>query len=383
MNYFKVANSMINYNLSIYFVIFLIGFLPIQSYAQSNTQVEIGVGALWLDLPESTPFVEVNGAEEVLGFIDNYDTTDKAAPLLTFSIDNNTDTSHINFSGFFSQLNTRDSKEYSGDRGSWTTTAETCGVPFGDGIPQCLSDAISANPDNFRLLGWVGAIDGSALRGTPNFAWGDPIHITTKRNMKFFGMDLTSKALTRKQGISIGPSYQRLIQKTDIYAYESNRKPDVNYTSLTEKLDASYYGGAIKIDSDIELNQSIRFSAKGSLGFYYLDSKYRGTQLTYLSASALDPDITINPAITVNPDLNINDDRFALTAQLNMLVSYAYSEDIDFNINAGIRYLSHVPYIRYVDKGAVLEGGSTHNPAYIDYKHALGYQISWSANWRF
>ncbi|SMM98657.1 hypothetical protein SPONN_2696 [uncultured Candidatus Thioglobus sp.] len=164
---------MINYNLPLYLVTFLIGFLPIQSYAQSDTQVEIGVGALWLDLPESTPFVEVDGAQKVVGFIDNYDTTDKAAPLLTFSVDNNSDTNPINFSGFFSQLNTTDSNEYSGDTQSWTaaTTTADCNVQFGASpIPQCVLDAISANPDNFRLLGWVGAIDGSALAAAPNFA---------------------------------------------------------------------------------------------------------------------------------------------------------------------------------------------------------------------
>ncbi|KAF3984136.1 MAG: hypothetical protein HFP81_03605 [Methylococcales symbiont of Hymedesmia sp. n. MRB-2018] len=362
---------MINYNLSLSLVIFLIGFLPIQSYAQSDTQVKIGVGALWLDLPESTPFVEVNGAEEVLGFIDNYDTTDKAAPLLTFSIDNNTDTSHINFSGFFSRLNTRDSKEYSGDRQSWDEEIALCGGI----VNQCLLDEISNRPNDFRLLGWVGAIDGSALRGTPNFAFGDPIRITTKRNMKFFGMDLTSKALTRKLGISIGPSYQRLIQKTDTNAYESNRPPSEIYMNLTEKLDASYYGGTIKISRDVGLNQFIHFSANGSLGLYYLDSKYRGTQLTAVSI--------VSPPINANSDLSINDDRFALTAQLNILASYAYNKAIDFNINAGIRYLSHVPYIRYVNKGTALTAGTTHDPAYIDYKHALGYQISWSASWRF
>ncbi|SMM98656.1 hypothetical protein SPONN_2695 [uncultured Candidatus Thioglobus sp.] len=192
--------------------------------------------------------------------------------------------------------------------------------------------------------------------------------------MKFFGMDLTSKVLSKKQGISIGPSYQRLIQKTDANAYESNRPPNEIYMNLTEKLDAAYYGGIIKISRDVGFNQFIRFSTNGSLGLYYLDSKYRGTQLTAVTI--------VSPNINKNSDLSINDDKFSLVAQLNMLASYAYNEDIDFNINAGIRYLSDVPYIRYVNKGTIL-ADAPHDPAYIDYKPALGYQLSWFANWRF
>ena len=68
--------------------------------------------------------------------------------------------------------------------------------------------------------------------------------------MKFWGGDVVtglSFGLKGQRTISlfIGPSFKKLRQAFDIFAYESNREPNVNQLTLKEGLKAAYYGGVV------------------------------------------------------------------------------------------------------------------------------------------
>ena len=119
---------------------------------------------------------------------------------------------------------------------------------------------LNDNPDA-RLVGWVGKIDGGEMPfGAPNFAWGDPIRISTKRKVDFHGIDFVTGMFFGETGgartsLFIGPSYKRLNQESETFAYESNRDPEVNNLTLKEDLEAWYYGGVIGTRIDLPFKE--------------------------------------------------------------------------------------------------------------------------------
>ena len=150
---------------------------------------------------------------------------------------------------------------------------------------------INDNPDA-RSVGWVGKIDGGAIPfGAPNFAWGDPIRISTKREVDFHGFDLVTGTFFGQTGrartsLFIGPSYKRLNQETETFAYESDPDltPEVNNLNLREDLEAWYFGGVVGTRIDLPFKERWKFTFDGRLGLYYLDAEYNGSQRTLLSS---------------------------------------------------------------------------------------------------
>ena len=158
--------------------------------------------------------------------------------------------------------------------------------------------------------------------GTPNFAWGDPIRITTDRDVKFWGGDVVTGLSFGSKGqrtisLFIGPSFKKLRQAFDIFAYESNREPNVNQLTLKEGLKASYYGGVVGIRFDVPFKERWTFTIDSEWGGYYLDSDYVGRQRTFLSSG--------DPTVDVFTDLKSSDSErcdvvaFATVAERHML----------------------------------------------------------------
>ena len=346
-----------------------------------------GGGVYVLDMSESSPFIRTNGKEEAVGFLDHYDASFQAGPLVNLAIGSNYDAFGKNLftelSGFLTFYSSTHVNEYSEDPAPWTETREQfvkTYCPQGTELGVCLTretsryllDLIKDNPD-VRAVGWVGKIDGGAMPGpmpgSPIFAWGDPIRISTQREVDFHGVDLVTGMFFDPSGQSrtslfIGPSYKRLNQESETFAYESNRDPEVNNLTLKETLKASYYGGVIGTRIDLPFKERWKFTFDGRLGLYYLDSEYDGSQRTLIRS--------VPNVIDAPTDWETSDSAIATTLNFQTALSVRCLEKVTFQLGTGIEYLSHAPKMRYASLGESFIDGRAHSPARIEYSSAFG-----------
>lgn len=355
---------------------------------RADTQVRpyarAGGGVYVLDLSESSPFIRTNGREEVVGFLDHYDAAFQAGPLVNMAVGGEYEafgkSLFTELSGFLTFYSSRHVNEYDEDRGPWTDALaqfdRQCPISPVDGSCPITSETepllvslIQGDPD-VRSVGWIGKIDGGAMPfGAPNFAWGDPIRISTKREVDFHGVDLVTGTFFDQTGgarasLFIGPSYKRLNQETETFAYESNREPEVNNLTLTEDLEARYYGGVIGTRIDLPFKERWKFTFDGRLGLYYLDAEYDASQRTRLTSGA--------PDLDEPTDWTTSDSAVATTLNFQTALSVTCLERVTFQLGTGVEYLSHTPRMRYASLGESFASGDTHAPARIEYSSAFG-----------
>ncbi len=352
-----------------------------------NFYARAGGGMYVLDMSESSPFIRTNGKEEVVGFLGHYDASFQAGPLVNMAIGSHYDAFGKNLftelSGFLTFYNSRHVNEYNEDPTPWTdvrtefeeqagcreTDSQSC---LRQETEALLVSMIENNPD-VRTVGWVGKIDGRAIPfGTPNFAWGDPIRISTKREVDFHGVDfVTGMLFGRTEGartsLFIGPSYKRLSQESETFAYESNRAPEVNNLTLKEDLEGWYYGGVIGTRIDLPFKERWKFTFDGRLGVYYLDAEYDGSQRTRLGSDLDEP-----------TDWTTSDSAVATTLNFQTALSVTCMEKVTFQLGTGIEYLSHAPKMRYARLGESFKSGVAHTPARIEYSSAFGVLTAFS-----
>lgn len=355
-----------------------------------STYVRVGGGIFLLDMSESSPFIRTNGKEEVVGFLDHYDAEHEDGGLMSLTIGKEHGHRFTELGGFMTSYTSRHTHEYNEDPTPWTdirTRFQDQYCPQGTEIGACLTAeteqhlvALIKDDPQIRSVGWIGRIDGGAMPfGSPNFAWGDPIRIRTKREVDFHGLDLvTGKHLGQagRTGSSIymGPSYKKLSQQTETFAYESNRPPTVNHLTLREDLDASYYGGVVGARMDFPFRPSWNLKLDGRLGVYYLDSEYDGFQKTYLSSAT--------PVLDEVTDHSTSDSQWATSLSLQTSLGVAVHERVTLSIGAGVEYLSDVPKMRYAKRGESFASGVPHSPARIEYSDAFGLFSSVSLEFR-
>ena len=342
-----------------------------------------GGGVYVLDLTESSPFIRTNGKEEAIGFLDHYDASFQAGPLVNLAVGGEYNAFGKNLftevSGFLTFYESTHVNEYREDRGPWDDIRAQfleryCATCFTPEAEQYLVGLVRGTPEA-RSVGWVGKIDGGAMPfGTPNFAWGDPIRISTKRKVDFHGLDLVTgmffgQTRAAKTSLLFGPSYKRLNQESEIFAYETEsngepRAPDVNNLTLNEDLDARYYGGVVGTRFDVPFKERWRFTFDGRLGLYYLDAEYDASQRTRLTSG--DPDVN-EPT-----EWATSDSAVATTLNFQTALSVTCLERVTFQLGTGLEYLSHAPKMRYAGLGESFRSGVAHTPARIDYSSALG-----------
>ena len=366
--------------------------LCLQAHAASpdalteNLYARAGGGVFFLDMSESSPFIRTNNREEVIGFLDHYDAAFRAGPLVNLAVGGEYDAFGKNLftelSGFLTFYRSRHLNDYNEDSAPWTEALtqfdRQCPLSLVDGECPITSETepllvalINDNPDA-RSVGWVGKIDGGAIPfGAPNFAWGDPIRISTKREVDFHGFDLATGTFFGQTGrartsLFIGPSYKRLNQETETFAYESDPDltPEVNNLNLREDLEAWYFGGVVGTRIDLPFKERWKFTFDGRLGLYYLDSEYNGSQRTLLSSG--------DPVLDVPTDWKTSDSAVATTLSFKTALSVTCLESVTFQLGTGVEYLSHAPRMRYASLGESFASGNTHAPARIEYSRALG-----------
>ena len=348
-----------------------------------NLYARAGGGVYFLDLSESSPFIRTNNREEVVGFLDHYDAAFQAGPLVNLAVGGEYHafgkSLFTELSGFLTFYSSRHVNDYNEDRAPWNEIrtqfeeryCQTCFTPEAE---QYLVGLVHNDPDA-RSVGWVGKIDGGAMPfGTPNFAWGDPIRISTKREVAFHGADLVTGMFFGQTGggrtsLFIGPSYKRLTQESETFAYESEsnlrpRAPEVNNLTLNEDLEASYYGGVVGTRIDLPFKEHWQFTFDGRFGVYYLDAEYDGSQRTRLTSG--DPDVDEPTAWTTR------DSAIATTLKFQTALSVTCLERVTFQLGTGVEYLSHAPRMRYASMGESFASGDTHALARIEYSRALG-----------
>lgn len=355
-----------------------------------------GGGVLFLDLPESSPFIRTNGAEEAVAFLEHYDASYRAGPLVHLAVGGEYKvfgrSLFTEAGGFHTSHSSRHVNVHSSPTEPWTDvltafmdtycqgiSREEC-LSFTPAREQALVRLIKADP-HVRSVGWIGAIDGKALNfGTPNFAWGDPIRITTERDVAFWGggfvtgMSFGLEA-RRKVSLFVGPSFKKLRQAFDIFAYESNRDPNVNYMTLKEELKASYYGGVVGIRLEVPFKERWKFTLDGELGGYYLASAYKGRQRTSLSSG--------DPMVDVSTDSKRSDSDAAVSFSFQPSLSVTFLESLTFQVGTGIEYLSRAPVMRYASLGESFQSGVRHAPVRIAYSRAFGVLSTFSITYEF
>ncbi len=349
-----------------------------------NLYARAGGGVYVLDLSESSPFIRTNNREEAVGFLDHYDASFQAGPLVNLAVGGEYDAFgkklFTEVSGFLTFYSSTHINEYNEDPAPWTEARATfdrqCPInpvngrcPITSETEPLLVALIEGRPDA-RSVGWIGKIDGGAMPfGAPNFAWGDPIRISTKREVAFHGVDLVTGMFFGQSGQSrtslfMGPSYKRLNQETETFAYESNRAPEANNLTLNEDLEAWYYGGVVGARFDLPFKKRWNFTFDGRLGVYYLDSEYDGSQRTRLTSG--------NPDVNEPTHWTTSDSTVATTLNFQTALSVTCLERVTFQLGTGLEYLSHAPRMRYASLGESFASGDTHAPARIEYSSAFG-----------
>ncbi len=354
-----------------------------QAHAASDALTEnfyarAGGGVYFLDMSESSPFIRTNSREEAVGFLDHYDASFQAGPLVNLAVGTEYDAFgkrlFTELSGFLTFSSSSHVNEYNEDPAPWTEIlaqfeeryCRTCFTPEAE---QYLVDLVQNDPDA-RSVGWVGKVDGGTMPfGTPNFAWGDPIRISTKREVDFHGLDLVTGMFFGQAGgartsLFLGPSYKRLNQESETFAYESNRAPEVNNLTLNEDLEAWYWGGVIGTRIDLPFKERWKFTFDGRLGVYYLDAEYDGSQRTLLTSG--------NPDLDEPTVWTTSDSAVATTLNFQTALSVTCLERVTFQLGTGLEYLSHAPKMRYAGLGESFKSGVPHAPARIEYSRAFG-----------
>ena len=345
------------------------------SYVRGN------IGVFSLDLSESSPFIRTNGSEEAVSFLDHYDASDRSGAMVTLSIGGKIGTAGGNllteFSGFYTSHDSKHVHEYAEDPGPWVdvrnafeqqhcqdVSFESC---LGADTEPFLVAMIKDHPQT-RSVGWIGRIDGGAMPfGAPNFAWGDPIRISTKRDVEFYGADLVFRIPGGQTDTSffIGPSFKRLEQEIRTFAYESNRAPEVNNMTLDEELDGSYYGAVVGARVVLPLEERWSLALDGKVGLYHLDADYGGSQSTQLTSSAT--------PLLEETRLDTDDSEIAATVSVRVSLDFVVREGLTLQLGAGGEYLSDTPKIHYAGLGESFASGDPHSPACIEYSDAYGY----------
>ena len=358
--------------------------------------VRVGGGVFFLDLPESSPFIRTNGAEEAVAFLEHYDASYRAGPLVRLTVGGEYEafgrSLFAEARGFHTFHSATHVNAHSSPTEPWTDVLTSFMDSYCQGISreECFSftpereqglvHLIETHP-HVSSVGWIGAIDGAALDfGAPNFAWGDPIRITTERDVTFWGGDFVSGisfGLEGQRQVSpfIGLGFKRLRQEFDIFAYESNRDPNVNHMTLKEDLKASYYGGVVGIRIDVPFKERWKFTTDGELGGYYLDSEYEGHQRTFLSSG--------DPTVDVSTDAKLSDSGIAMSFGSQPSLSVTFLECLTLRIGIGIEYLSRAPVMRYASLGESLKSGVRHTPVRMEYSKVLGVLSTFSITYEF
>ncbi len=342
-------------------------------------------GVHFLDLPEFSPFVLTNGREEVVSFLEHYDAEFRSGSRVqltagrkyhAFGRDLFTE-----LSGFLTSYSSTHVNEYREDAAAWTevrTQFESQFCEQGTELGACITAeteqhlvSLIKNDPHVRSVGWIGRIDGGAIPfGTPNFAWGDPIRIRTRREVDYYGLGLVTGALFLQTGrvrstLYIGPSFRGLDQESETFAYESNRDPGINNLTLEEDLKALYYGADLGGRIEVPFKQRWHLMLDGKLGLFYLDSEYDGLQRTLLSSG--------EPVLDELTDWDDSDSEVAAILGVEASLSVDLSKNLVLRFAAGGEYLSRVPAMRYARHGESLASGQPHSAAHIVYSDAFGY----------
>ena len=88
-----------------------------------NFYARAGGGVYFLDMSESSPFIRTNGREEAVGFLDHYDASFQAGPLVNLAVGGEYEafgkSLFTEVSGFLTFSSSTHVNEYEEERGPW------------------------------------------------------------------------------------------------------------------------------------------------------------------------------------------------------------------------------------------------------------------------
>lgn len=349
-------------------------------------------GAFRLDLPGYSPFVETDSAERSTAFLDHYDASRQGGLRVGLALGGATgpDPSDpfVEARGFAALHRSTQTAEFRRTSALWDALeAQQLGVTperlraltederkemrdavFADEARRdALIDAVRGNT-GLRFAGWIGAIDGQALRFTPNFLWGDAVRAHSRRKTRFYGVDLVAGAPfaagDRRLSLFAGPSVRVLSQRADLRAYEvTHRAPDDNFMTLRDRLRGVYWGAVAGGRLDLALDEGWAASVGGDIAVYRLNAGYSARQRTRLGA---------DPPVDVATALDLRDSRTAAAFRLRVSLGAALADALTLGVEAGGEALSHAPRVRYAGVGDLFANGTRHAGARLGYGAAMG-----------
>lgn len=377
---------------------------PFAAGAAEGLYARAEIGALSLELPAFTPFIETDSRERLVGFLPRSGAARRTAPMLRAAIGGRAEAFgravRVEARGFAARRRAAFAAGYSSTSALWDSLeARQLGVAeaelrrwspaerearraevFADPARrQALLDAIGAE-ERLRSAGWIGAIDGAPLEYTPNFAWGDAMRLRSSEKAVYWGggpivgVPLRSGA-DGDVSVFAGVDFRVLDRRIDTFAWEeTNRRPDENFLTLDERLRASWLGVVVGARAALPLAERWRLSASGEAGALRLASEYRGRQRTVLSPPA---------NIDLRTALDLRDARAAAALRAEAALEAGPFSGVALRLGGGLEYLSHVPRVRYARPGDRFGDRAPHDPARLDWASAIGWFGALSARIAF
>ncbi len=310
----------------------VIMFLSFLFAPASHAHIPIGVDAIGfyvkpkigfyrLNLPESSPLFDADDDDALTKSLPVYDSRETD---IVFG-----GTLGVAYTGFGENLFTEANGFYISDE--YSSGSCHYGLTFSEGCNQ-------VNNPFFRTL------DDS---DSSNLA--TPINISTKRDVEFYGADLTTginagNADGGYLSVSIGPSYLALNTKTNIDA------PSSTLTN-NETLDASYLGGLFRAKANAPFLNRWELSAGVKFGLYYVDAEYEGSQRSGATTNTRQAE----------------DDDIAFFTGMDISLQSKWAHIFTVKVEGGIEYLSHAPVADYARVGETDPRATT-----IDFDGASG-----------
>lgn len=369
---------------------------PVAPQAEENPpsriQARAEAGAFRLDLPDYSPFIETDSAERLTAFLDHYDASRQGGVRVGLAVGGATGPEpsdpFLEARGFAALHRSTQTMEFRRTSALWDALeAQQLGVTperlraLADNERKEMRDAVFADEarrnalidavrDNtgLRFAGWIGAIDGQALRFTPNFLWGDAVRAHSRRKARYYGVDLVAGAPfaagDRHLSLFAGPSVRVLSQRSELRAHEvTHRAPDDNFMTLHDRLQGVYWGAVAGGRLELPLGEDWSASVGGDIGVYRLNADYSASQRTHLGA---------DPPLDAATTLDLGDSRTAAAFRLRASLGVALTDELTVGLEAGGEALSHAPQVRYAGAGDVFANETRHAGARLGYGAATG-----------
>lgn len=246
----------------------------------------------------------------------------------------------VGFKGFYSRY---EDKEQT--RCVYSSTTDCIFVPLVDPDPNGTFGGNGADSSGGFFADWLTDVDRSVVY------WGAAVEYRFSREAHQ-NQSLKDRSLKDSPGPQTAPapfqwlaglSIRQLNQ--DMSLYSVDRGPTADPVTLSDDLDASYYGGYVGFSSARPIGYGMRLKLSGQTGLYYAHTDYNGA---YTATASLGDDSPVSSSVS------LSDDAPAMIGLLHLLLERNFGQTT-IGLFGEAEWLSYVPKVLYNDTD--LSGG--------------------------